>query len=108
MTKGADRKMRLDKRHAKIAAATGKPDKGEIEETAQEKLEWEAGELTSQLKKAEWAEAQAQEKDQKDKAKRYSQRITSGKFLKKPKAVMLVETKKRKKSMKMGDIGSAE
>ena len=53
VTKGADRKMRLDKRHAKIAAATGKPDKGEIEETAQEKLEWEAGELTSQLKKAE-------------------------------------------------------
>ena len=108
VTKGADRKMRLDKRHAKIAAATGKPDEGEIEETAQEKLEREASELTSQLKKVERAEAQAQEKDQKDKAKRYSQRITSGKFLKKPKAVMLVETKKRKKSMKMGDIASAE
>ena len=53
MTKGADRKTRLDKRHAKIAAATGKPDEGEIEETAQEKLEREASELTSQLKKAE-------------------------------------------------------
>ena len=63
--------------------------------------------MTSQLKKAERAEAQALEKDQKDKAKRYSQRITSGKFLKKPRAVMLVETKKRK-SMKMGDIASAE
>ena len=84
VTKGADRKTRLDKRHTKIAAATGKPDEGEIEEMAQEKLEWEAGELTSQLKKAERAEAQAQEKDQKDKAKCYSQRITSGKFLKKP------------------------
>ena len=110
VTKGADRKSRLDKRHAKIAAAAGKPDegKGEIEETAQEQLEREAGELTSQLKKAERAEAQAQEKEQKDKAKRYSQRITSGKFLKKPKAVTLVETKKRKKSMKMGDIASAE
>ena len=47
------------------------------------------------------------EKDQKDKAKCYSQRITSGKFLKKPKAATLVETKKRK-SMKMGDIASAE
>ena len=94
MTKGADRKTRLDKRHAKIAAATGKPDEGEIEEMEQEKLEWEAGELKSQLKKAERAEAQAQEKDQKDKAKCYSQRITSGKFLKKPKAVTLVETKK--------------
>ena len=108
VTKGADRKTRLDKRHAKIAAATGKPDEGEIEEMAQEKLERKAGELMSQLKKAEQAEAQAQEKDQKDKAKRYSQRIKSGKFLKKPKAVMLVETKKRKKSMKMGDIVSAE
>ena len=107
VTKGADRKMRLDKRHAKIAAATGKPDKGEIKETEQEKLEQEAGELTSQLKKAERAVAQAQEKDQKDKAKRYSQRIMSRKFLKKPKAVTLVETKKRK-SMKMGDIASAE
>ena len=61
----------------------------------------------SQLKKAERAEAQVLEKDQKDKAKRYSQRITSGKFLKKPRAVTLVETKKRK-SMKMGGIASAE
>ena len=109
VTKGADRKSRLDKRHAKIAATVGKPEEaeGEVEETAQEQLEWEADELTSQLKKAERAEAQALEKDQKDKAKRYSQRIMSGKFLKKPKAVTLVETKKRK-SMKMGDIASAE
>ena len=109
VTKGADRKSRLDKRHVKIAAAAGKPDKGEgeLEETAQEQLEQEASELTSQLKKAERAEAQAQEKEQKDKAKRYSQRITSGKFLKKPKAVTLVQMKKRK-SMKMGNIASAE
>ena len=55
VTKGADRKSRLDKRHAKIAAAAGKPDEGEgkVEETAQEQLEWEADELMSQLKKAE-------------------------------------------------------
>ena len=108
--KGTDRKSRLDKRHAKIAAAAGKPEEaeGKKEETEQEKLEREAGELTSQLKRAERAEAQAQEKEQKDKAKRYSQRITSGKFMKKPRAVTLVETKKRKKSMKMGDIASAE
>ena len=110
VTKGTDRKSRLDKRHAKIAAAAGKHEEaeGEKEETEQEKLEREAGELTSQLKRAERAEAQAQEKEQKDKAKRYSQRITSGKFMKKPRAVTLVETKKRKKSMKMGDIASAE
>ena len=109
VTKGTDRKSRLDKRHAKIAAVAGKREEaeGDVEEMAQEQLEREADELTSQLKKAERAEAQALEKDQKDKAKRYSQRITSGKFLKKPRAVTLVETKKRK-SMKMGDIASAE
>ena len=107
VTKGADRKTRLDQRQARIAAATGKRDEGQ-EETEQEKLEREAGELTSQLKKAERAEAQAREKDQKDKAKCYSQRITSGRFLKQARAVTLVETKKRKKSMKMGDIASVE
>ena len=106
VTKGADRKTRLDQRQARIAAATGQAD--DKQETEQEKLEREAGELTSQLKKAERAEAQAREKDQKDKAKRYSQRITSGRFLKQAKAVTLVETKKWKKSMKMGDIASAE
>ena len=108
VTKGTDRKTRLDQRQARIAAVTGKPDEGQEEETEQERLEWEANELTSQLKKAERVEAQAREKEQKDKAKRYSQQITSGWFLKQPKAVMLVEAKKRKKLMKMGDIASAE
>ena len=37
----------------------------------------------------------------------YSQWITSGKFLKQAKAMTLVKTKKRK-SMNMGDIASAE
>ena len=64
--------------------------------------------MTSQLKKAERVEAQAREKEQKDRAKCYSQWITSGQFLKQARAVTLVETKKRKKSMKMGDIASAE
>ena len=109
MMKGADRKTRLDQRKAKIAAAAGEPDDdGDKEETEQERLECEADELTSQLKKAEKAVAQAHEKDQRDKAKRYSQRITGGRFLKQPKAVTLMEAKKRKKSMKMGDIVSAE
>ena len=107
ITKGTDRKTRLDQRQARIAAAAGKPDEGQ-EETEQERLERETEELTSQLKKAERAETQAQEKEQKDKAKCYSQRITSGWFLKQPKAVTLVEAKKRKKSMKMGDIASAD
>ena len=107
VTKGADRKTCLDQRQARIAAVAGKPDEGQ-EETEQERLEWETEELTSQLKKVERVETQAREKEQKDKAKRYSQRITSGRFLKQPKAVTLVEPKKRKKSMKMGDIASAE
>ena len=106
VTKGADRKTRFDQRQVRIVVATGQAH--DKQETEQEKLEREAGELTSQLKKAERAEAQAREKEQKDKAKCYSQRITSGWFLKQPKAVMLVKAKKRKKSMKMGDIASAE
>ena len=109
MTKGADRKTRLDQRQARIAAAAGEPDdNGNKEETEQERLEREADELSSQLKKAERAEAQVHEKEQKDKAKWYSQCITGGRYLKQPKVVTLVETKKRKKSMKMGDIASAE
>ena len=105
VTKAGDRKERLEKRRAKRKDDDEADD--DKQETEQEKLERETGELSSQLKKAERAEAQAREKDQKDKAKRYSQRITSGKFLKQAKAVTLVETKKRK-SMKMGDIASAE
>ena len=58
--KGADRKTRLDQRQARIAAAAGEPDDGDKEETEQERLEREANELSSQLKKAERAEAQAQ------------------------------------------------
>ena len=104
VTKTEDRKERLEKRSAKRKDDDDDDDK---QETEQEKLEREAGELSSQLKKAEWAEAQAREKDQKDKAKRYSQRIMGGQFLKQAKAVTLVETRKRK-SMKMGDIASAE
>ena len=94
----------------KIAAAAGKADEGRDEEneTEQTRLERETSELSSQLKKAEKAEAKAREKEQKDKAKWYSQRITGRQYLKQPKAVTLVETKKRKKSMKMGDIASAE
>ena len=54
MTKGADRKSRLDQRHARIAAAAGEPndDDDDEDETEQERLEHEANELCSQLKKA--------------------------------------------------------
>ena len=48
VTKAEDRKGRLEKRRAKQET---KDD--DDKETEQEKLEWEAGELTSQLKKVE-------------------------------------------------------
>ena len=105
---GCQQKTRLDQRQARITAAQGKPDDDEEDETEQERLEREINELSSQLKKVERAEAQACDKEEREKAKWYSQRITGGLFLKQPKAVTLVETKKRKKSMKMGDIASAE
>ena len=62
--KGADRKTQLDQRQARIAAVAGGPDDGNKEEMEQERLEREASELTSQLKKAERVEAQARDKDQ--------------------------------------------
>ena len=110
MTKGAGRKSRLDQRYARIAAAAGEPDDDDDDEdkTEQEKLECEANELCSQLKKVERAEALARDKEEWDKAKRYSTRISEGRYLKQLKAVTLVQTKKRKKSMKMENIRSVD
>ena len=106
--KGANRKSRLDQRHARIAAATGEQDDNDDDETEQERLECEANELSSQLKKVERAEAQAHDKDEWDKAKQYGKHIAEGCYLKQPKAVTLVQTKKRKKSMKMENIRSVD
>ena len=108
--KGADRKTRLDQRQARIVAAAGEPDDdgNKEEEMEQERLEREANELSSQLKKAERAEVQACDKEERDKVKRYGKRIAEGCYLKQPKAVKLVETRKRKKSMKMENIRSAD
>ena len=39
VTKGADRKTRLDQRQARIVAAAGEPDDGDRQETEQERLE---------------------------------------------------------------------
>ena len=71
-------------------------------------MEHEANKLSSQLKKVERAETQACDKDEWDKAKRYGKRIAEGHYLKQPKVVTLVQTKKRKKSMKMENIRSAD
>ena len=109
VTRGADRKSRLDQRKAKIAATTDEPgDDEEEDKTEQQKLEREVGELTSQLKKVERAKEQARDKEERNKARRFSARIMAGCYMKPPKAVTLVETRKRKKSMKMENILSAE
>ena len=110
ITKGANRKTRLDQRQARIAAVAGERDDDgdKEEETEQERLERESNELSSQLKKAERAEAQACDKEERDKAKWYGKRIAEGRYLKQPKLVTLVETRKRKKSMKMENIRSAD
>ena len=49
VTKGANRKSRLDQRHVRIAAATGEQDDDDDDEdeTEQERLEHEANELSS-------------------------------------------------------------
>ena len=110
VTKGADRKSRLDQRHARIVAAAGEPDDDDDDEdeTEQGRLEHEANELSSQLKKAERAEALACDKEEWDKAKRYSTQISEGWYLKQPKSVTRVQTKKRKKSMKVENIRSTD
>ena len=110
MMKGVNRKTRLDQRQARIVAAAGKTDDDgdKEEETQQERLEQEANKLSSQLKKAERAEAQAQDKEERDRAKWYGKCIVEGRYLKQPKVVTLVETRKRKKSMKMENIRSAD
>ena len=109
VTKGTDRKSRLDQRQASIAAAAGGPgDVEEEDETEQEKLEHEVNKLTSQLKRAERAKEQARDKEERDKARRFSTPITEGCYLKQPKAVTFVQTRKRKKSMKTENIRSSD
>ena len=110
MTKGADRKTRLDQGQVRIMAVAGEPDDDgdQDEEMEQERLERQANKLSSQLKKAERVEAQARDKEERDKAKWYGKRIAEGRYLKQPKAVTLVQTRKRKKSMKMENIRSTD
>ena len=103
-----DRKNRLDARQKRIAAAEKDRDDDDEEQTDEQRLQRETVQLQSKLQKTERAAAAAQNKIEREKAKRYSQRITGGRFLKQPKAVTLVAAKKKKKSMKMGDIASAD
>ena len=112
ITESKDRKSRLDARQKRIAAAEAdKEDEdhdNEEEETEKERLERETKQLQSELQKAEKAAAAARDKKEREKAKRFSERLQQGKFLKQPKAVTLVAVKKRRKSLKTEPIKSAD
>ena len=102
VTKAEDRKGQLEKRRAKMA----KDD--DEDETEKEQLKRETRELESELRKTERAAEKARDKEERAKATQFSKRIQSGVFLKQPKAVSLVETKKKRKSLKKETILSAE
>ena len=107
--KAEDRKGRLEKRRVKIDAKDDDDDDDDADdETEKEQLEQETRELESELRKTERAAEKARDKEERAKATRFSKRIQSRVFLKQPKAVSLVETKKKRKSLKTEAILSAE
>ena len=115
ITGSKDRKKRLVARQKRIAAAEA--DKGndddvddddDEQETEKERLERETKQLQSDLQKAEKAAAAARDKEEWEKAKRFSTRVQEGRYLKPPKAVTLLPVKKRRKSLKTEAIKSAD
>ena len=108
VTKAEDRKGRLEKRRAKIEMAKDDDDDDDDDETEKEQLERETRELESELWKTEKAAEKARDKEEQARATRFSKQIQSGVFLKHPKAVSLVETRKKRKSLKTETILSAE
>ena len=105
VTKAEDQKGRLEKRRAKIEMT--KDDDDDNDETEKEQLERETRELESELRKTEKVAEKARDKEEREKAKRFSERICSRVFLKQPKAISLVQTKKKRKSLKTERIMSA-
>ena len=59
-------------------------------------------------RKTEKAEEKARDKEEQDKAKRFSERIRSRVFLKQPKAISLIQAKKKRKSLKTEKILSVD
>ena len=108
VTKAEDRKGWLEKRWAKREMAKDNDDDDDEEETKKEQLERETRELQSELRKTEKAAEKARYKEERDKAKRFSERIQSGVFLKQPKAISLIQAKKKRKSLKTERILSAD
>ena len=102
----------MEKRQAKIATAKQQDndddDDDDDKETEREQLEREMRELQSELRKIERAAEKARDQQEKEKARRFSKCIQSGVFLKQPQAVSLVQTKKKRKTLKTEAIRSAD
>ena len=78
VTKAEDRKGRLEKRWVKIETAKDDDDdEDDDEETEKEQLEREMRELQSELRKTEKAAEKARDKEEREKATRFSKRIQS-------------------------------
>ena len=107
MMKAEDQKGRLEKRQAKRQMRKDDDEDNE-EETEKEQLERETRELQSELRKMEKAVEKARYREERDKAKRFSERIQSGVFLKQPKAISLIQVKKKRKSLKTERIRGAD
>ena len=106
--KAEDRKGLLEKRRVKIETAKDDDDDDDDDETEKEQLERVTRELESELWKTEKAAEKARDKEEREKAKRFSERIRSGVFLKQPKVVSLVQVKKKRKSLKTERILSVD
>ena len=99
----------MEKSRAKRETAKDdEDDEDDDEETEKEQLERETRELESDLRKAERAAEKARDKEEREKATRFSKRIQSGVFLKQPKAVSLLQMKKKRKSLKTEQILSVD
>ena len=98
----------MEKRRAKIETAKDDDDDDNDEETEKEQLERETRELESELRKTEKAAEKARDKEEREKVTRFSKRIQSRLFLKQPKAVSLVQAKKKRKSLKTEKILSVD
>ena len=83
-------------------------DDDDDEETKQEQLKRETRELQSELGKSERAVEKARDKEEREKAKQFSKCIQSEVFLKQPQAVSLVQTKRKRKSLKTEQIISTD
>ena len=64
--------------------------------------------MKGQLQKAEKAAVAQHDKAQREQAARFCKHIQSGVFLKQPKAVTLIATKKKRKTLKTETIRSAD